>query len=494
MSPAAQPTLQSLISGNEVDGLRRWLQTTSALTIAEELHRLTPAEMAVAFRMLPKERALKVFEHMDPPVQADLFSGLLEDETSGMLASLAPDDQAELLEEIPAKVAARLMEGLPEHQRKVVSDLLGYPVESAGRLMVPTPTVLAPTVTREEALAKIQRNAEVASRRKGDHFTTHNDRARDDGEREATHPTNAPQVSRHSTVTNSDVAVVPVSDNSRRLLGTVSLSKVVAAPTGTLIRDLMHEERHHVRATEDQEVAARLMQEADLLALPVLDEEDRILGLITVDDAMEVLEAEATEDAFRSGGSEPLKEPYLTATVMTLAKKRGTWLIVLILAAFLTINVMEFFEATLEAVVVLSVFVPMIIGTGGNAGSQAASSVVRALAVDEVRPSDVARVIWREVRVGFLLGAFLAVVIFPVITVIYDVPVALTIALTIVVICSWACIVGGVLPLLARKLGVDPAVFSTPVVSTLVDATGLVIYFSVAGLIMADQIAAATGG
>jgi len=466
MSSAAQKPLKSVVETEKMDEVRDWLDGKPSVIIAEELHRLTPAQMAVAFRVLPKDRALHVFEYMDPPVQAELLSGLVEGETASMLRSLAPDDQAELLDEIPAKVAARLMEGLPASERSFVSDLLGYPAESAGRLMVPTPTVLAPAATREEALDKIQRNAQAQSSADDHH---------------------------DSTVIDSDIAVVPVADNSRRLLGTVSLSAVVAAPTGTQIEQIMHREKFQVKASEDQEVAARLMREADLLALPVVDDEERILGLITVDDAMEVLEFEATEDAYRSGGSEPLKEPYLKATVLTLARKRGTWLVLLILAAFLTINVMEFFESTLEAVVVLSVFVPMIIGTGGNAGAQAASSVVRALAVNEVRPSDVARVIWREIRVGFLLGMFLGVVIFPVIFWIYALPVASTISITIVAICTWACIVGGVLPLLARKLGVDPAVFSTPVVSTLVDATGLVIYFTVAGTIMADQIAAATG-
>ena len=310
--------------------------------------------------------------------------------------------------------------------------------------MVPMPTVLSPESTREEALDKLQQRWRTTQAR---------------------------------NLSRSGIAVVAVTDDSRRLLGMINLSELVSAPTGTLMRDLLHQEHHSVSVYEDQEIAARLIQEADLLALPVVDDEGRILGLITVDDAMEVLEAEVTEDAYRAGGAEPLNEPYLTATVFKLAQKRGVWLIVLILAAFLTINVMEVFESTLEAVVVLSVFVPMIIGTGGNAGSQAASSVVRALAVNEVRPKDVWHVVWREVRVGFMLGCFLAVVIFPIISFIYSPRVGLTIGLTIIAICSWACIVGGVLPLVAKKLGVDPAVFSTPVVSTLVDATGLIIYF-----------------
>ncbi|WP_260620006.1 magnesium transporter [Corynebacterium anserum] len=443
---AAQASLRSLLHSRDVDTARQWLSAETSSSIAEEFSRLTPSEMAIAFRLLTKERALRVFEFIDPPVQADLLHGLREEETGEMFNSLAPDDQAELLDEMPAKVAARLLEGLPNSRRELVDDLLGYPAESAGRLMVPTPTVLSPRVTREEALEKIQRNAENSR-----------------------HP--------DMNASHSEIAVIPVTDDTRKLLGTVALSSLVTAPTGTRVEELLHRDKHHAQASEDQEVAARLMQESDMLALPVVDAEERILGLITVDDAMEVLEFEATEDAYRSGGSEPLKEPYLTATVMTLAKKRGIWLIILILAAFLTINVMEIFESTLEAVVVLSVFVPMIIGTGGNAGSQAASSVVRALAVDEVRPSDIFRVIWREVRVGFLLGIFLGALIFPVIFLLYDGRVGATISLSIVAICTWACIVGGVLPLAGRKLGVDPAVFSTPVVSTLVDATGLLIYF-----------------
>lgn len=479
----AQTSLKALLAERELDAARNWLTLESSVAIAEEFSRLSTAEMAAAFRLLDKERALSVFEFVDPPIQADLLEGLREEETGEMFSSLAPDDQAELLDEMPAKVAARLLEGLPESRRAVVGDLLGYPAESAGRLMVPTPTVLMPDATREQALEKIQRNAAHHAMAGYDTEAADEDQNIEEGER-----------SRSLTHAHAEIAVIPVTDDTRKLLGTVALSALVTAPNGTCVRDLMHAEKHHVRAAEDQEVAARLMQESDMLALPVVDDEGRILGLITVDDAMEVLEFEATEDAYRSGGSEPLKEPYLTATVMTLARKRGVWLVILILAAFLTINVMEIFEATLEAVVVLSVFVPMIIGTGGNAGSQAASSVVRALAVDEVRPGDVARVIWREVRVGFLLGCFLGLLIFPVIFFLYEGTVAATISLTIVGVCTWACIVGGVLPLIGRKLGADPAVFSTPVVSTLVDATGLLIYFSVAGLLMADQISAATGG
>lgn len=427
---------------------QRWLDGQNSVDIAAELGRLSPDLQAVAFRLLNKERALSVFEYLDPPHQADLLDALRDENVGELFGSIEADDRAALLDEMPAKVASRLLRDLPPRERKATSTLLGYPSRSAGRAMLPVATVLSPDAKREEALEKLQMRGEA-------------------------------------------FATVPVTDNSRKLIGMVNLADLVSAPSGTPVQDVMQDESHHVYAHDDQESAARLVQEADLLALPVVDEEDRLLGLLTVDDAMEILEDEETEDAYRSGGQEPLNEPYLTATVFTLARKRGLWLIVLIFAAFLTINVMEVFESTLEKVVVLSIFVPMIIGTGGNAGSQAASSVVRALAIDEVRPRDVLRVMWREVRVGFLLGLFLGALIFPIIALLYYPQVAATISLAIVCICSWACLVGGMLPLLARKLGVDPAVFSTPVVSTLVDATGLIIYFTIAGAIMADQIAAA---
>lgn len=452
--------LRDLIRDEDFEGARAVLSDLGPVDTAEEFGWLDSEEQAIAFRLLPKDRALGVFEYLDPPHQAELLQALRKDHVSELFAGLEADDQARLLDEMPAKVATRLLQGLPKSEYQEVASLLGYPQDSAGRLMIPMATVLDPEVTREEAMKKLQQ-------RRAD-----------------------PNL---KSLERSPIAVLPVTDRSRRLIGMVRLADLIEAPDGTPIKEILEPENHQVTAHVDQEIAARLMQEADLLALPVVDDENRLLGIITVDDAMEVLEAEATEDAFRSGGSEPLNEPYLSATVLTLAKKRGVWLIVLILAAFLTINVMEVFESTLEAVVVLSVFVPMVIGAGGNAGSQAASSVVRALAVAEVRPRDVLRVIWREVRVGLMLGLFLGAILFPIITVMYDPQVAITISITVVFICGWACVVGGVLPLAARKLGVDPAVFSTPVVSTLVDATGLIIYFTVAGIIMADQIAAATG-
>lgn len=440
--------ITSLLERQDVAALQVELNGMTTVAVADEMSRRSTDEQAVIFRLLDKDRAIQVFEYLDVVHQADLMTGLREARFADLLLTLPDDDRAQLLGEMPAAVAARMMAGLPADRRKITAELLGYPDESAGRVMTPVPTVIDVGNSREQALKKL----------------------------------------RGRELRNRDIAVLAVTDSTRQLVGVVNLASLVTAADGTPVSELMNVETHAVNATEDQEVAARLVQEADLLALPVVDDEGRFLGMITVDDAMEILELEVTEDVYRSGGSEPLKQPYLTATVFHLARKRGVWLLVLILTAVLTVNVMSFFEDTLSKVVVLATFVPMITGTGGNAGSQAASSVVRALAVDEVRLRDIWRVIWREVRVGFILGVFLGALIFPFITLFYEWRIGAVMALTIVGICTWACIVGGVLPLVARKIGVDPAVFSTPVVSTLVDATGLVIYFSIAQIILSSML------
>jgi magnesium transporter len=239
-----------------------------------------------------------------------------------------------------------------------------------------------------------------------------------------------------------------------------------------------------VGVTEDQEVAARLIQDADLIALPVVDSEERLVGMVTVDDAMEVLEAEETEDAALQAATTPLGRPYLSASVLGIARTRALWLVVLIVAAGLTVNVLQYFEDTLAAVVSLAVFIPLLIGTGGNSGAQAATAVIRAMAVGEVGFRDLPRVVWREARVGVLLGAMLSVAVFAPVAFFFDAELATVVSVTLLVVCSWATFVGSILPLVARRVGVDPAVVSAPLVSTLVDATGLVIYLLVARMVL----------
>jgi magnesium transporter len=322
--------------------------------------------------------------------------------------------------------------------------LLGYPEESAGRIMSPEYVSLRANMTVADALAKVRRVGSDAE----------------------------------------TVYALPVTDDHRQLVGVVGLRALVLAPPGQSISALMTTRLYKVRADEDRETAARLVQEAGLIALPVVDSEDRLVGVITVDDAMEVIRVEETEDIALHGGSQPLGRPYMAVSVFYLARKRAVWLLVLILAAALTVNVLQFFEETLEQVVTLALFIPLLIDTGGNSGSQAATVVIRAMAVGEVRFGDLPKVVWREARVGVMLGVMLAVAGFIPVAAFFDTDIALIVSTTLITICAWATFAGSMLPLLARRIGVDPAVVSAPLITTLVDATGLIIYFLFAQIVL----------
>jgi magnesium transporter len=438
-------TMPELVANRDVNALNQWLAEADPLEIAEELGRLPVADMAIPFRLLPKDRALEVFELLDPLHQQELLEGLRDANVRELVEDMDPDDRARLVDEMPAKVAKQLLAGLSPRERALTATLLGYPENSAGRVMSPEVVNLKANQTVGEALARVRRSG------------------------------GSPET----------IIALPVIDDQRRLQGTIGLGDLVLAAPDSLVGDVMDTDGYSARVDQDQEEAARLIQEADLLALPVVDTEDRLVGIITVDDAMRILEEEQTEDVARAGGAEPLEHPYLSVSVLGLARSRVVWLMILIVAATLTVNVLNIFEAELAAVVTLTLFIPLVIGTGGNAGSQSATTVTRALAVGELRTSDVALVVLREARVGFLLGAMLAVIAFlPTFFFVDDKRLALVVSLTLLLVCTLATLVGSLLPLLARRLGFDPAVMSAPFISTLIDASGLIVYFLIAKTIL----------
>ena len=443
-------TIADLTEQEDLEALRERLEETGALDLAEELARLPSDRMAVPFRLLAKDRALEVFEALDPVHQQQLLDGLREERVRELVAEMDPDDRVRLLDEVPAKVAKRLQSGLPASEREATATLLGYPAESAGRMMSPEYVSLRGSMSVADAMAKVRRTGEDAE----------------------------------------TVYTLPVTDDRRMLMGVASLRDLVTAPASARVRDLMRDDVHSVEVDVDQEEASRLIQEADLLALPVVDHEQRLVGVITVDDAMEVLEREVTEDVSRAGGVEPLAQPYLSAGVLTLARKRAAWLLLLGVAAVLTVNVLGAFEDTLEQVVALALFIPLLIDTGGNSGAQASTVVIRALSVGEVRFRDLPRVVGRELLVGVLLGGMLGAIAFPVVSFFFDAQFGSIIGLTLVAIVIWATLAGAALPLLAARLGLDPAVLSAPIITTLVDATGLLIYFGIAVAVLSDELAA----
>lgn len=436
--------LNEWIKERDWKSLREWFVRHGVLEIAEEIARLDDEQRAVAFRMLPKERALHVFEIMDPAEQGKLLSSLRVYPVAELFSRMDPDDRVRLLYELPPAVAKNLLEGLNPEERKLTSVLLGYPENSVGRIMSPKFMDLKASMTVSEAMKKI--------RQKGRKVET--------------------------------LYTIPVTDETLYLVGVVSLRDLVLARPEETVGQLMTTDVYSACADEDQEKPARLIQEANLLALPVVDREGRLVGVFTVDDAMEVVELEDTEDIALGGASKPLEVPYMSASVFGMVRHRVVWLLVLVVAATLTVNILSHFEHALETVVALALFIPFLIDAGGNVGSQSATLVVRAMAVHEVKVADLLQVIWRELRVGILLGLMLAVLSLVPVGVFFGFRMALVLALSLVSICTVAALAGAALPMTARRLGVDPAVVSAPIITTLVDTTGLIIYFLVAKVLL----------
>jgi magnesium transporter len=444
MSDHPERSLQELIEAADLPAIDAWLGERSVVEVAEELERLPREERAVPFRLLAKDRALEVFETLDPAVQQELLDGLRDANVRQLFEGLDPDDRVRLTEEMPAKVAARLLAGLSPHERRMTATLLGYPEDSAGRIMSPEVANLRASMTAAEALERLRRIGRRAE----------------------------------------TIYALPVTDDERRLLGAMGLRDLVLAPPDARVADLMDTDVYSAPVDTDQEEVARLIREADLLALPIVDTEGRLVGVVTVDDAMEILEEEDTEDVVRAGGAEPLGRPYLSVSVLQVARSRVVWLLVLIAAATLTVNVLQLFEHALAEVVQLALFIPLLIGTGGNTGAQAATTVTRAIALGEVRFADLTKVILREAWVGLLLGGMLALLAYGPVLLLFSSGIAAVVSLTLISICTLATLVGSLLPLLAQRLGADPAVMSAPFITTLVDASGLVVYFLIARMVL----------
>jgi len=418
---------------------------TARSALADAYARLPREQRTSRFRLLDPEAAAATFGALDAPQQRDLLEALSDAEAHALLEQMSTDDRVRLLDELPPADAGAIISKLSLPEREATTLLRRYPSESAGRMMTPRLLVLRREETVEQVLARLRREGGGAD----------------------------------------TLVVLPVADADGRLQGVVRLSDLVCTPVASEVAGVMDSEYPRVRPDEDREPVARLIQEEDLLAVPVVDAEGRLLGVVTVDDAMEVLEHEETEDIARvASASEPLGVPYHAAPVRRLVRSRIVWLLFLVAAATLTVTVLGAFEGSLQQAVTLAVFIPLLIGTGGNCGSQAATTMTRALAVGDVRFSDLVPSVLKEARVGLLLGLLFGAIGFPLVSLIWSVDLAATVSLTLVAICTWATAVGALLPLLASRVGVDPAVVSAPLVTTLVDATGLLIYFGVAQLLV----------
>ncbi|HET9765893.1 MAG TPA: magnesium transporter [Thermoanaerobaculia bacterium] len=452
-----RPDVAELIRGRNFNQLREFLLELPVPDLAEVLADSTPEDRAVLFRLLPRELAAETFEYLPFEAQEELLKGLGDEQVARVLDDMRPDDRTAFLEELPGQVTARLLNLLSPSERAVARSLLGYPEESIGRLMTPDYVAVREGWTIEQVLAHVRKH--------GSDSETLN--------------------------------VLYVVDEVGKLLDDVRIREVLLADAEKRVSDLMGGELKALNATDDQETAVAAVRRYDRTALPVVDSAGVLVGIVTVDDVLDVAEEEATEDIQKLGGSEALEEPYLAVGLPTLVRKRATWLIVLFLGEMLTATAMAFFETEIARAVVLALFVPLIISSGGNSGSQAATLIIRALALGEVTLRDWWSIARREVIAGAALGAilgaigFLRIAVWSVFTDVYGphwLMIALTVAATLLGVVLWGTLVGSMFPLLLKRLGADPATSSAPFVATLVDVTGLVIYFSVASFLLRGKL------
>ncbi len=445
-TPILEDVLARLRTALEQDDL------TTAATIIESLR---PPDQAELFAELPDEEQVTLLPRLNPADAADILEKLDDEEAAELADALPteavirivdemePDEAADLLGDIQPAQAQAVLAGLEDPDE--VRPLLLHPDDSAGGLMTTEFLALRRRMTAAEAIEALR----------------------------AWHP-------------DANAAYyLFVVDAHRRLCGVVSLRQLIVAPPATPIAEIMDPDVISVPVGTDQEECARLMSRYDLLALPVVNAEGVLLGVITADDLVDVLVDEATEDIQRLGGAQPLTQPYLDTGVLTVARKRIGWLAILFVTESLTGSVLRHFEHELQAAVALSFFVPLLIGTGGNAGSQTTSTIIRALAVGDIDLGDALRSLWHELRAGLLLGLGMAGAAYiRALTWGSSQALSLTVSLAILTIVVWANGLGAVLPLLAARLRIDPAIVSGPVMSTLVDATGLFIYFTIAKLVL----------
>jgi magnesium transporter len=438
---------------------RRWNELKDLLSrllapeVADVLEELTPTDRMLVFRLLPRAQASQVFAYFELPEQNELARNLTNEDARQILADLTPDDRTALLEELPAEVTQRLMTLLSPEDLREARTLLGYPEESVGRLMTPDHVAIRAEWTIQRALDHI--------RKKGRDAET--------------------------------VNMIYVVDDGWRLLDDLRLRQILLADPEATVETLMDRKFPALRATDDREEAVRGMREYDRVALPVLDSEGVLLGIVTSDDVLDVAEEEATEDIQKMGGMQALDNPYLDTPFFQMVRKRGGWLMVLFIGEMLTATAMGYFEDEIARAVVLALFIPLIISSGGNSGSQAASLVIRAIALEEITLRDWWRVMRREIAAGLALGgalgvvALVRVIAWPARQAIYGPHyflVGLTVALSLVGVVMLGTLTGSMLPFLFRRLGFDPAVSSAPFVATLVDVTGIVIYFTMALFIL----------
>lgn len=445
--------IKKLLEDRDLRKLRDLLMAFRPADIADLIDELPEEDKALVFRILPRELATDTFEYLGPERQKSILSALGQERVAILLNAMEADDRTALLEEFPAAAARQLVLMLSKEERAVALSLLGYPANSVGRLMTPDYIAVKEEWTINEVLRHIRENGKDTD----------------------------------------NMHVLYVVDDKGKLIDDLRIRDLLLAPSNRKIAELLNHNFISLKVQDDQESAVEAFKKYDRTALPVIDSNGTMLGIVTVDDVLDVAEEEATEDIHKLGAVEALEEPYINTPLLHLVRKRARWLVILFIGELLTATAMGYFQSEIERAVVLALFIPLIISSGGNSGSQAATLIIRSLAIGEISIRDWWRVMKREILSGLILGGilgafgFVRVSLWAILGSAYGphwLQVAAAVSFSLVGVVLWGVLAGSMLPFILKRLGADPATSSAPFVATLVDVTGLVIYFTIASIFL----------
>ena len=438
--------LLRIIRENNISELRQVLQRMNSVDIAKSMEELEGKYLLLVFRLLTKDTSAEVFSYLDKESQQKIIELITDDEVKEIIENLFLDDTVDIIEELPANVVGKIISNTSLEKRKLINQFLKYEENSAGAIMTIEFIDFKEGMTIKEAI----------------------------------------DYTRKTGVNKESLDNCFIIDRERRLKGIISLKDLILSDENMLVSDVMETNIVSVKTFEDQERVAALFKTYDLLSMPVVDIENRLVGIITVDDIVDIIEQETTEDFQKMAAMEPNEQPYLKTPVLTLAKNRIVWLLVLMISATVTGTIIQGFEDVLQSVVILASFIPMLMDTGGNSGSQSSTLVIRGLALGEITTKDFLKVIFKEFRVSIVVATVLAIVNFLRLYLFTsaDLMISLTVCASLFFTVILAKVIGGVLPIISKKLKLDPAIMASPLITTIVDAFALIVYFGFAKLLL----------
>ena len=446
-----QEKINELIKEKKINKLHDLLKEINSADFPSLLEEIEEDKIIIIYRLLSKEKAAEVFSELDSDVQEKLINALTDKELKTVIDELFMDDTVDLIEEMPSSVVKRILKSIEAKDRKIINELLNFPEDSAGSVMTTEFVEFKEDITIQQGF----------------------------------------DIIRQTGIKKETVYCCYVLDKSRKLIGSVDIKEMLISDKNLKITEIMEEKPISVLTTEDKEEVAKKFDKYNYMAIPVVDKDERLVGIVTIDDAIDIMQDENTEDFEKMAAMIPNEETYFKTSIFTHAKNRIIWLLVLMLSSTITGAIIENYEATIATIPILVAFIPMIMDTGGNCGSQSSTLIIRGLALDEIKMSDLLKVIWKELRVAIIVGLTLAIVTSIRIYLQYGrnysgqiIPLSLVVGITIILTAVIAKLVGGTLPIIAKKLKLDPAIMAAPLITTIVDMCAIMVFFKCAVMIM----------